>query len=263
MVAWELPYPIAMQVEELFVGELGEASRIACELMPDVTAALDQVMLRLASGGDRAVVRRYALFVDTAAQTLTSLPARDASALPPAEVVYQLLRQDRVELPWVAPTRDGIGLVTVLVDRMRGFAAGLPQQCVRASHDIDEQRFRWFLKSMAAVELEQESGSPLRRAMTTLGLSSSEMASLMGVKRQAVDKWLHAGPPIERVQKIGAIAEIADILRYRLRDGMPASVVRRSAEAYGDRSMLELIAEDKHEWLLRSVRESFDYSRVA
>ena len=78
---------------------------------------------------------------------------------------------------------------------------------------------------MAAAEHEQRSASPLRRAMTTLDLSSSDIAELMGVERQAVEKWLLAGPPADRVAKIGALAEIADILSYRLRDGMAAVVV--------------------------------------
>ena len=83
------------------------------------------------------------------------------------------------------------------------------------------------------------------------------------MKRQAVEKWLLTGPPIERIGKIGVLAEIADILRYRLRDGMPPVVVRRGADAYGGRTMLEVIAQDEHEWLLRSVRDSFDFTRVA
>ncbi len=99
--------------------------------------------------------------------------------------------------------------------------------------------------------------------MTTLELTSSDVAEFMGVKRQAVDKWLFAGPPVDRSGKIGAISEISDILRHRLRAGMPAVVARRRADAYGGRTMLELIAADEHEWLLQSVRESFDYGRVA
>ena len=35
------------------------------------------------------------------------------------------------------------------------------------------------------------------------------------------------------------------------------------AAAYGGRSMLDLIADDKHQWLLQSVRESSDLARVA
>ncbi len=99
--------------------------------------------------------------------------------------------------------------------------------------------------------------------MLTLDLSSSDIADLMGVKRQAVDKWLLAGAPTERMGKLGALAEIADILRYRLRDGMPPVVVRRSADAYGGRTMLAVIAQGDHEWLLRSTKDSFDYSRAA
>jgi hypothetical protein len=85
----------------------------------------------------------------------------------------------------------------------------------------------------------------------------------MGVKRQAVDKWLLAGPPPDRAPKIAAIAEIGDILRHRLREGLPVAVVRRPAEAYGGRTMLEVIAADEHEWLLRSVRDSFDFRQIA
>lgn len=252
-----------VQIEELLEQDLAAASKTAAEVIPDIVAALDHLMPQLLGGGDRATVRRYWVFVHEAAQALTALPARNPDALAPAWVVYELLRRDAIELPWVVPSADGIGVVTVLVDRLRGFAGGLPQQCVRARLDIDEPRFRWFLKSMAEVEYEQERSSPLRRAMTTLELSSSDVGGFMGVKRQAVDKWLLAGPPVDRSGKVGAVAEIADILRHRLRDGMPAVVARRRAEAYGDRTMLELIASDEHEWLLQSVKASFDYARVA
>lgn len=105
--------------------------------------------------------------------------------------------------------------------------------------------------------------TPLRRAMTTLDLSSGAFADLMGVTRQAVDKWLASGPPPQRLPKIGTIVEIADILRYRLREGMAPIVARRSAAAYGDRTMLDLIAADEHQWLLRDIEKMFDYSTTA
>jgi hypothetical protein len=250
-------------IEELFETDLEAASKMACSVVPDVVAALDLLMPRLVSSGDRATLRRYSIFVNAAAEALTALPARHPEALPPASVVYELLRRGTAEVPWVTPSGDGLGVVTVLVDRLRGLAGGLRPQCVGTRHDIDVHRFSWFLKSMAEIEHEQASASPLRRAMTTLELSSSEMADLMGVKRQAVDKWLLAGPPEDRMQKIGAVAEIADLLRYRLRDGMPAVVARRNAEAYGGRSMLDMIADDEQEWLRQSVKESFDFTRVA
>ena len=264
LIAKQLRYHgVVVAIEELLEGDLATSSQLACELVPDIVAALDYLVPRLASGADRTTVRRYYIFTDAAAQTLTDLPARCPQALPASIVMYGLLRRSAVELPWVAPSSDGLGALTVFVDRLRGFAAGLPQQCARARRDIDPQRFCWFLKAMAAVEHEQRIISPLRRAMTTLDLSSSGIAEIMGVKRQAVDKWLLAGPPAERMGKIGALAEISDILRYRLRDGMPPVVVRRAADAYGGRTMLEVIAEGDHEWLLQSVKDSFDYARVA
>lgn len=99
--------------------------------------------------------------------------------------------------------------------------------------------------------------------MATLALSKRDVAAFMGVTRQAVDKWLLNGPPARRLHKIAAVAEIADILRHRLRDGMPASAARRAAEAGGGRCMLEVIADDEHDWLLSLVRESFDFAGTA
>ena len=250
-------------IEDLLEGDLAAGSEAACALLPDVVAALDHLVPRLTAPADRTTVRRYFVFTDAAARALTGLPARCPEAMPAPVVMYGLLRRSCVEVPWVAPSCDGRGALTVLVDRLRGFAGGLPQQCVQARRDIDEHRFAWFLKAMAAAEHEQRSASPLRRAMTTLDLSSSDIAELMGVKRQAVEKWLLAGPPADRIAKIGALAEIADILSYRLRDGTAAVVVRRRADGYGGRSMLEVIADDDHEWLLQSVKDSFDYTRVA
>ena len=91
-------------------------------------------------------------------------------------------------------------------------------------------------KALASVELERSYSAPLQRAMAVFDLSSGEVADAMGVSRQAVDKWLIGGPPSDRIEKIVALAEIADILHYRLRPGTPPTVVRMPSGAYGDRS---------------------------
>lgn len=252
-----------LHVEDLFELDLSEATARVCDqVVPDVAAALDRVM-PLVAHGDRMAVRRYLAYVDEAASALTALPEREPGHLPPAAVVCTMIRQDAVGLRWLAPSLDGPGVVMVLVDRLRGFAGGLPQECGRVSRDVDVHAFRRFAKEVAEGMQRREQTSPLRRAMEILDLSSGDVAGLMGVKRQAVDKWLLAGPPPERTTKVAAIAEIADLLRHRLREGLPPAVVRRSAEAYGGRSMLDVIADDEHEWLLGSVRDSFDFHRVA
>ena len=250
-------------IEHLLEDDLEAASTIAARIVPDVVAALDRLVPSLRAGADRAALRRYYVLVASAAQTLTALPAGSSEARVPPSVVYRLLINDIAALPWVAPSADGPGVLTALVDRIRGIVGALPQQCVVVQPDVDEHRLVWFLESMADLEFEQRCSSPLRRAMKTLDLSSKDVAGLMGVTRQAVDKWLLGSPPAERMAKIGAIAEISDILRHRLKDGIPPVVARRPAEAYGGRSMLEVIADDEHEWLRHSVKETFDYARVA
>ena len=116
---------------------------------------------------------------------------------------------------------------------------------------------------MTEVEHEQHSAFPLRRAMTTMDLSSSDIADLLGVTSQEVEKWLLTGPAADHAAKIGALAEIADILSHRLRDGMTAVVVRRRVDGYDGRNMLEVIADGDHERLLHSIKDSFDLTRVA
>ena len=249
--------------EDLLEIDLATASKTVARKLSDIVAALDQLVPKLFTTKDRMAVRRYCFYTDFAAQWLANLQAHHPDALPPPAYIYDYLRRNAVALPWTAPTADGLGVVTVLVDRLRGVATGLPQEHVQPTKKIDGHHFAWFLKAMSQEEFEMEHSQPLRRAMETLNLSKSDIANLMGVTRQAVDKWLLAGPPAERASKIGAIAEISDILRYRLLPGLPAEVVRRPAEAYGGRTMVNLIAGDEHEWLLQSVKDSFDFNRVA
>ncbi len=264
MVAFWLRYTVSVQgMEDLIESDLDEAARFAAGLVPDVVAALDHLVPTLGDSANRSALRRYHTYVESAARTLVALPSVSASTSLSPAVLYSLLQPEFVRLPWVAPSEDGIGVLTVLIDRVRGLVSGTPQQCIRARTGLDEHYLSWFAQAIGDIEFERQSATPLRRAMTTLDLTSGAMAELMGVSRQSVDKWLAGGPPPDRLAKIGAIVKIADILRYRLREGMPPIVARRQAVAYGDRSMLDLIASDEHEWLLADIEDMFDYSTVA
>ena len=97
----------------------------------------------------------------------------------------------------------------------------------------------------------------------TFGLSKTELAKLFGVSRQAAAGWLDEGPPAGREAKAACLAAIADILARRLKPARIPGIVRTPAPVYEGRSMLELIAVDRHEWLLSSVRDSFDYATTA
>lgn len=94
-------------------------------------------------------------------------------------------------------------------------------------------------------------------------LSDAEIAKLFGVTRQAVAKWSRSGVPADHHAKLATAASIADILRRRIKADRVSAVVRRPAAAYGDKSILQMIEENRQDEVLRRVRESFDYHRAA
>lgn len=250
-------------IDDLLVGDPDTAARAAVGAVPDFVAEMDELAPAVAAGCGRLVLFKYWTAVDSAAQRLTALPAKDPDIAERAATGYFLLRHNAAELLWTAPTVDGAGVLIALVDRFRVLVGGLARPPRRGGTALDRAVVHHVVITLADIEFERRVDEPLRRAMATLALSSSDVARAMGVTRQAVDKWLRSGAPAERLDRIGALAEIADILRHRLRDGMPAAVVRRPADAYGGRNMLEMIADGEHRELLESVRASFDYGRVA
>jgi DNA-binding transcriptional regulator YiaG len=103
----------------------------------------------------------------------------------------------------------------------------------------------------------------LKRVMELLELDRTELAGLFDVKRQAVEQWEQRGVPVDRQAKLVTIVAIVELLGQRLLPSVLPGVVRRKAPAYQGRSMLQMIAEDKHEALLESIRESFDWATTA
>jgi len=96
--------------------------------------------------------------------------------------------------------------------------------------------------------------------MRVFGLSVTETAGLFGVRRQAVSQWLVDGVPAARASKVTVVARISDLLdRMLVADRIPG-IARTSADAYDGRTMLEMIAEDRHEELLAKVTASFDWA---
>ncbi len=83
---------------------------------------------------------------------------------------------------------------------------------------------------------------------------------MFGASRQAVSSWLSAGVPPARKPKVYTVLNVAELLERKLKSGRVPAVVRRRADAYDGLSMLQMIKADRHEELLESVRESFDWS---
>jgi hypothetical protein len=62
---------------------------------------------------------------------------------------------------------------------------------------------------------------------------------------------------------VATISSIADLLERKLKPGRVAGIARRAAPAYGGKTMLELIAEERHDELLEITRRSFDWATAA
>src|SRR6266508_1069270 len=129
--------------------------------------------------------------------------------------------------------------------------------------DVDDLTARRFLRRVRFYLNHPDEEHPLRRLMDAFELSKTELGSLFGVRRQAVDQWLERGVPSERQEKVQTLVGICDLLERKLKPGRLAGVARRPADAYGGTTMLELIAADRHRELLELVRESFDWASAA
>jgi hypothetical protein len=128
---------------------------------------------------------------------------------------------------------------------------------------VDDLTARRFLRRVRFHLNHPDDEHPLRRLMDAFGLSKTELGSLFGVRRQAVDQWLERGVPSDRQEKVQTLIAIVDLLERKLKPGRLAGIARRPADAYGGKTMLELISADRHRELLELVRESFDWASAA
>ena len=181
----------------------------------------------------------------------------------------QLLRSfaaDAPFSPWVQLMGPGTGVALDQLARARAFVPGaeplfLPADAAFPRIDDDPDALLRFTR-LVAQELQAEQ-SELERVQSVFGLNVTELAGLFGVTRQAASLWLVDGPPSARLAKVADVASIVDILTHRLKPARIGGIARKQTAAYGGRSMLELVSADEHEWLLESVRRSFDYAATA
>jgi hypothetical protein len=135
-----------------------------------------------------------------------------------------------------------------------------PAEPLRLFDDVAAQRFQRCVRRELS---EPGNDDPLRRLMRVFRLSKSELGRLFGVSRQAVDGWLAHGVPADRQEKLATLLALADLLERKLKADRIAGIARRAADAYGGKTMLELIAEDRQRELLGLVRDSFVWSQAA
>lgn len=185
----------------------------------------------------------------------------------PADVVVELLEGTSAEAPFSAwrnefSAEDAVALhLTGRVRGLLGLAAlvepgGLPPV-------VDDLAAVRFLRRVRHHLNHPDDENPLQRIIDAFALTKTEAGKLFGVTRQGIDGWLTGGAPAERQEKLTALLALVDLLERKLKADRLPGIARRHADAYGGQTMLDLIAEDRHDELLNVVRGSFDWSSSA
>lgn len=228
------------------------ATATTTRLDPKLSAEVLQC-LPTALAGDERAGRRYA----RAWRELVRAIVSDRPRVPPSA-------PDVLEhLALTAPFDPG-GPLRALVSVAAGIIPDMEPVTIPRTAPVALPRsldYRRFARAVLA-ELSR-GGSGLERLVDAWGLTITDVARLFGVRRQAVQQWLEEGVPAARQPKLLTVLEIADLLERNLRPDRTPGVVRAPADAYEGRSMLELIAADRHQELLENVRRSFDWAWTA
>jgi hypothetical protein len=165
-------------------------------------------------------------------------------------IALRLLAEVREEVPGAIPLvpKTGLGTHWAPGDAVR-IAVRLIERAVAEPSERDER--------------PAGSAGLLKRAMELFELDRTELSALFGVRRQAVEQWERRGVPAERQAKLATMVAVGELLARRLRPGLLPGVARRTAPAYHERTMLEMIQNDRHDELLEDVRKSFDWATTA
>lgn len=102
----------------------------------------------------------------------------------------------------------------------------------------------------------------IRVVLDTWAITQAELAEAFGVTRQALAKWLHSSIPSERrADMADLLAATNGLLKHLKPETIPA-VVRRKADAFDGRSLLDMLHAGEFGRLVASVDEMFDFAGV-
>jgi hypothetical protein len=185
----------------------------------------------------------------------------------PARALFGVLETASVEAPfttWANEFDAAEAVALYAANHVRSLVGARvlapPAEPLRLFDDLAAQRFQRCVRRELS---EPGNDNPLARLMRLFALSKSELGRLFGVSRQAVDGWLTHGVPAERQDKLATLLALADLLDRKLKTDRIPGIARRPADAYGGKTMLELITEDRQRELLGLVRASFAWSQAA
>ena len=209
--------------------------------------------LPAALAGDEDAARRYARAWHQL--VLHVIGSRSGS---PASAVGVL---DRLAL--TAPF-DPLGPIHALMSVATTISGELNQRSsIRSSPVILPAAIDFDGFTRAVLDELSGAGSALRSLLSSWQLSTAEAARLFGVTRQAMQQWLEGGVPAARHPKVLAVLRIADLLSRNIQPERIPGIVRSPASGFDAATMLQLIAQDRHQELLDSVARSFDWAATA
>jgi hypothetical protein len=183
--------------------------------------------------------------------------------------VKAALDQEAMSAPfsdWVGTLGPGRGTAVAVASHLRSALPGTeplspPRNGRLPGWTVDERGAVRFYR--AVVDELSRVETPLEHIASVLGLTRTELAGLFGVRRQALDQWQARGVPAERQAKLATVGAITDLLAAKVKRDRIPGVARRSAPAYGDRSMLEAIAAGDEDEVLAELRDAFDWAVAA
>lgn len=168
--------------------------------------------------------------------------------------------------PMLASFGTGVGVGVAAVDALRALLPGCRRLRIEASagwpewpEGSDAVRYRRLVE--IALRRMQP---PLDQVRAMFELTTVEIGDLFGVSRQAVEQWERAGdvPPARR-EKLANVLSVGAVLERKLRPGRLPLVARRRADAYGGRTMLEMVRDNRDAELRELTEQALDWSSTA
>jgi DNA-binding XRE family transcriptional regulator len=256
--------------EQILVGSPTKATaavkKIAGESVDEIEAALPGAI-----AGDRQQLGLYVSAVTSMTERLlkAAREARPDCAAKSPTWAKAMLQGGAIYAPfstWVGVMGPGKGVALAVVSLLRQTLPGtepleLPPRRHLPDWDLDDRDAVRFYRDVSYLLDKAE--APMERIRRALDLNRTELSSLFGVSRQAVERWETQGVPSDRQDKLSTIGAIVDLLETQLKPDRIAGVARRPAPAYGDRSILEAITAGEENLVLDELRDAFNWAGTA